>query len=582
MQEPAVSTAVSQPRPLAILAAAVDAALDATHRDEMLKHLGSEVRSAAGTVVSVSGQSVMAEFDMASEAFTCALLIQTRSTHIRSVRIGIASQEADGLNLQPAAVVILAQQLRAVAPAGGIALPSALHAELSGLLPLTATHMAQPILGELPEPVAVVTISAADCEDWGHRAAPLEKTTGSRPEGRLALAMVPFRVVNSQVVGFAEAATDDVIRLLGGSSRWIGITRVPVPAHWGAVDLRQVRQTCDARYILHGSAEQERGTLRLTVELNEAATGRVLWSDRFDNAQGDVGALRDMCAPRIAGAAATALIQRELERTESSPLGALSVQVIALRALARIMQPDRATFPAAGEWLRAALTRPGPEPGSVLYVLTIWHLMAIAQGWSEDPATDVKAAIALSERLDRNDPASLALLGYVQAVLHRDHMLAFVTLDRVIDQAPFCAAAWTMKAEVLVQMGEGEEAVFHAEQAEALPALGFDRAWRNSVTALAYYAAERYADATRWAKLAAMHHGGLSMTFRVLAASLVVLGQLDEARQAGQRVLGDRPRVPPRELAAPVDADGRCARTLRAAPAACGAAESVSCAICVL
>jgi TolB-like protein len=531
-----------QPRSLAILAATVDAALDAAHRDEVLKHLGGEIRSAAGTIVSVAGQSVMAEFDMASEAFTCALLIQTRGAHIRSVRIGVASEEVEGFHRQPAAVVILAQQLRAVAPAGGIALPSALYAELSALLPLTATHMAQPILGELPEPVAVVTISAADCEAWSQRAAPSEAGADSRSaDSRLALAMVPFRVVNSRVVGFADAATDDVIRLLGGSSRWIGITRVPVPAHWGAVDLRQVRQTCDARYILHGSAEQERGALRLTVELNEAATGRVLWSDRFDNAQGDVGALRDMCAPRIAGAAATALIQRELERTDSSPLGALSVHAIALRALARIMQPNRATFPAAGEWLRDALTRPGPAPGSVLYVLTIWHLMAIAQGWSEDPAAEVKAAIALSERLDRNDPASLALLGYVQAVLHRDHTLAFVTLDRVIDQAPFCAAAWTMKAEVLVQMGEGDEAVFHAEQAEALPALGFDRAWRNSVTALAYYAAERYADATRWAKLAAMHHGGLSMTFRVLAASLVVQGQLDEARQAGQRVLAIDP-----------------------------------------
>ncbi len=541
MQEPAFSTMASGRRPFAILAAGVDGALDPADRDEVLKHLGSEIRSAAGTIVSVAGQSLMAEFDVASEAFTCALRIQARTAHGRSVRVGIASDEAEVVVLQSGAVVILAQQLRAVAPAGGIALPSALYDQLSDVLPLPVTHMAQPILGELPEPIAVVTISAADCEAWSRRGDPPDTTAKSEREDRLTLAMVPFRVANSQVVGLADSATDDVIRLLGGSSRWIAVTRVPVPSNWGTVDLRQVRQTSDARYILHGSAEQERGTLRLTVELNEAATGRVLWSDRFDNAQGDAGALRDICAPRIAAAVATALVQRDLERTEPLPLGGLSVQAIALRALAKIIQPDRATFSTAGEWLRTALLRAGPPLGSVLYALTIWHLMAIGQGWSEDPAADSMAAIALSERLDRNDPASLALLGYVQAALQRDHTLACVTLDRVIDQAPFCASGWRMKARVLVQMGEGEEAVFHAEQAEALPGLGFDRAWRSSVTALAYYAAERYADAARWAKLAAVHHAGLSLTFRVLAASLVVLGQLDDAQQAARRVLAIDP-----------------------------------------
>jgi adenylate cyclase len=126
-------------------------------------------------------------------------------------------------------------------------------------------------------------------------------------------------------------------------------------------------------------------------------------------------------------------------------------------------------------------------------------------------------------------------------VVHRDHVVACVTLDRVIDQAPFCPMAWSMKARVLVQMGEGEDAVFHANQAEALPSMGFDCAWRSTVTALAHYAADGYADAVRWARVAAMHHPGLAQTFRVLAASLVVLGQLDEAQQAAARALAISP-----------------------------------------
>ncbi len=540
MQEPALTMATRGGRSFAILAAGVDSALDSADRDAVLQQLGGAIRATAGTIVSVSGQSLMAEFDTAQEAFACALHIQGNAAQASSIRIGMASDQSEAQAIAPGKVVILAQQLRAAAPAGGIALPTALYAELFDILPVPAIQMAQPIQRELAEPVAAMTISAADCIAWTRGGDPSEPTPSVRKDERMTLAVVPFRAATSQVSGFADAVTDDAIRVLGGASRWIGVTRAPMPTIWGAIDLRQVRQTCDARYILHGSAEQERAALRLTVELNEATTGRVLWSDRFDTASGDAGALRDICAPRIAGSATLALVQRDLERISTGSPGALSGNDIALRALAAIMQPERVGFAAAAQQLRQALQRPGPHH-SVYFVLVIWHLMALAQGWSEDPEADARAAVVAADRLDRNDPASLALLGYVQALVHRDHIVACVTLDRVIDQAPFCPTAWSMKARVLIQMGEGEEAVFHADQAESLPSMGFDRAWRSTVTALAYYAAERYADAARWARLAAMHHPGLTQTSRVLAASLVVLGQLDEARQAAARALAISP-----------------------------------------
>jgi adenylate cyclase len=90
-------------------------------------------------------------------------------------------------------------------------------------------------------------------------------------------------------------------------------------------------------------------------------------------------------------------------------------------------------------------------------------------------------------------------------------------------------------------MGQGEEAVFHAERAEAMPALGPDFAWRDHVLAVTYYVAGRYAEAARRARVSAMHHPGLAANARVLAASLAVLGRLDEAQQAADRVLGIDP-----------------------------------------
>jgi adenylate cyclase len=136
----------------------------------------------------------------------------------------------------------------------------------------------------------------------------------------------------------------------------------------------------------------------------------------------------------------------------------------------------------------------------------------------------------------------MALLAFMHSVRHRDHGLASAMLDRVIDIAPCCGLARSLKALTLSWLGEEQAATFHAEQAEAMPALGPERAWRDHVTALTHYVAGRYGDAARWARVSAMHHPGLAANARVLAASLAVLGRLDEAHQAAQQVLAIDPQ----------------------------------------
>ena len=146
-------------------------------------------------------------------------------------------------------------------------------------------------------------------------------------------------------------------------------------------------------------------------------------------------------------------------------------------------------------------------------------------------------------RLAEPDPdaAAEALLAWLHSALSRDHVLAASMLDRVLEVTPSCGIAWSLKALVLCRLGDGKNAVFHAEQAETLPALGPEAAWRDHVIAMACYVAGRYRDAARWAKLSARHHPGLAANARVLAASLSVQGRLEEARQAGETLLSIDP-----------------------------------------
>ena len=520
--------------------------------------LRSAIAQASGTIFAFAGHGLMAEFASATQALKCALGVQADAfgrmaglaEPIR-FRMAIHAGEilVDDRHLGGAAINVAAQ-LERIAPPGGIALSRLLHDHVRHAIPVMATSIGYPDLPDRPEMIEVVSISADACLAWAGNAMarePSQSDTGQSNHAtpnpfrdpRASLAVIPFRTLDA-TQAFADAATNDVIRALGTMATWLAVSRGRAISVHGPIDLQRVRQTSDARYILHGTVETARTMLRLTVELNEAETGRVLWSDRFDHVADEQTALRADAAARIARAIPPLILRHELDRTDLTPPDALTAHDLALQAFTLIMQPVRSNFFVAGEMLRQAELRAKPH-ASARFARVWWHLMAISQGWSFDPAADRKAAGQAAIGMDRNDPAAMALLAFMHSVLHQDHDLASTMLDRVIDTAPACGLAATLKALTLSWKGEAETAIYYAEQAEAMPVLGPERAWRDHVTALAYYLAGRYSDAARWARVSAMHYPGLAGNVRVLTASLAVLGRLDEAHQAAQQLLAIDP-----------------------------------------
>lgn len=162
-----------------------------------------------------------------------------------------------------------------------------------------------------------------------------------------------------------------------------------------------------------------------------------------------------------------------------------------------------------------------------------WHLIGINQGW----AGDLAAAAAVAAELDVDDPAAAALQAHVKSIVDGDHAAALASLDRVLEAAPRCAIAGCFRALALGWLGDAAAAAVHAERAAAMPALGPEQAWLDHVTALSHYLAGHYEDAVRWARRSAGHYPGLAANLRVLAASLAVLGRLDEAQKAAAQVL---------------------------------------------
>ncbi|MEA2739401.1 MAG: hypothetical protein QOH05_2708 [Acetobacteraceae bacterium] len=514
-----------------------------------LEYLRSGILQASGTLLAFAGDGMMAEFTSAAEALKCALRIQAASARRMTgvaepirFRMGVSlgdilagSRHIGGTAINQAA------RLERIAPSGGITLPGTLHDGLRRAVRVPAHPMDPPEIDDQADSAAVVAITQDACLAWIEDARTVRKSALSQPadDPRASLAIVPFRAAGARQA-FAGAATDGVIRILGGMATWLAISRMQAAAMHGPIDLPRIRQASGARYVLHGSVETERDMLRLSVELNETETGRVLWSDRFDHMLEHQDTLRDDAALRIARAIPPLLLQRELDRSSLAPRDGLTAHDLALRAFAAIMRPERDRFAAAAEMLRQADELPGPH-ASARYVRVWWHFMAISQGWCPDPAAEARIAAETASRMDRNDPAAMALLAFMHSVVYRDHAVASAMLDRVIDAAPFCGLAECLKGLTLSWLGEAQAAIFHAEQAGTMPTLGPERAWQDHVTAGAHYVAGRYGDAARWARVSAMHHPGLAANARVLAASLAVLGRLDEAHQAARQLLAIDP-----------------------------------------
>jgi adenylate cyclase len=553
--KPTAAEAPPERRLAAILAAGIDgyphlmqAGDEDAHRRaaQEIDRLCRAFRQFGGAIFPLPGDGLTAEFSSAIEALQCALRFQAESgrrmaSTEQPIRFRMAINAGEilvgGRHIGGAAID-LAARLEKVAPPGGIALPGSLHDQIRRAVPVPASPLGQPRLRGMPEALVIVAIAAETCLTWTSEQRPVRRASAVRPaaDPRAGLGILPFRADTATATPLADSVIDGVIRCLGGMATWVMVTRVPAVAIRAPIDLQRLRHTSDARYILHGSVETGRTMTRLTVELNEVETGRVLWSDRFTRPLTDSTVLVEEAPLRIACAVPPLLVQRELDRSAALDAGSTTAHDLALRAHTMILQPDRETFGSAATLLRHAELLAPPRT-SARYALVCWHLMAITQGWSADAAADTRAAAEAAAGLDPADAASMALLAHLQSVVHRDHAMACSMLDRVIDQAPFCALAWSLKALTLAQMGAGADAVFHAVRAADMPALGPDLAWRHHVTALACYVAERYAEAVRWARLSAMHCPGLAANARVLAASLAVLGRLDEAQQAADRVL---------------------------------------------
>ncbi len=147
------------------------------------------------------------------------------------------------------------------------------------------------------------------------------------------------------------------------------------------------------------------------------------------------------------------------------------------------------------------------------------------------------SAAQLAIRRDRNDAVALAIYGHIQSYLLRDYSVATDYLERAMAVGPSCALAWGYSSLTRGYLGDYATAIARAERAVRLSPLGPDAFWFEHFLSQAYYLSGRYEDAVAWARMSDAHNSANSSNLRCLIASLVALGEVNEASQVGRRLL---------------------------------------------
>jgi adenylate cyclase len=491
------------------------------------------VKAHEGRIIKTMGDGVLAAFESAVEALTCAVEFQRAMAERNAAltpaermifRIGVNAGDAviDGEDVF-GDTVTLAARLEASAPPGGVCLSARVRDDARGRTDFAFEDMGEHQLKNIDAPMRLfsIVIGAAN-EERGPMALP------DRP----SIAVLPFENMSGDAAHeyFADAITEDVISAL---SRWrwfFVIARNSSFAYKGrGVDVVRVGRELGVRYVLEGSVRRSGAHVRVVTQLIDAASGAHVWYDTFDRDLADLFALYDEITEHVVGAIEPAMLQNEGDRATRKSAGDLTAFDYFQRGMWHLNQVSKAGFEEAETLFRDAIRR---DPGLALGHVGLARLLygRVAYGWADDAEGDLQraeTAATTAIRLDARDAwAHFALSGTLLYLGRHDEALR--EAQRTLALNPNFAFGHFRLGQVLIYSGRAAEAAAPLERSIRLNPFDPQMGAMIGTLALAHYHAGDYELAAARASEAARQREGRAPL--VLAASLARLGRSEEAR----------------------------------------------------
>ena len=345
-----------------------------------------------------------------------------------------------------------------------------------------------------------------------------------------AVAVLPFSYPegDSSRLYFADGLTQDLISALGRfSSLTVMSWNAVLPYRASPAEPQRVARAFDVRYQIEGTVQQTNGRVRVLARLVDTR-GRVLWSERFDEAREDLFVLQEELTAQIARALGVRITAFEQQRVLAKRPSNLEAYDHVLRARPALRSPTRENIAEARVMLRRA-TELDAEYAAAWSALAETYYIAVVQGWTESPAQMLERAEECASRALAIDPSDVR--GHVELgrvyLFHGRYEEAKLAMERAIAINPNDADGLAGRGHVLMWRGDTDAAIEALEAAQGIdPDLSFSERF---ALALAYYLDGRYQTAIEQAEHN-LRRGDVSAgNHIVLAVSLAQLGRIDEA-----------------------------------------------------
>ncbi|MCG8617165.1 MAG: tetratricopeptide repeat protein [Desulfobacterales bacterium] len=346
---------------------------------------------------------------------------------------------------------------------------------------------------------------------------------------------------------FSDGLTEDIITALSKVSNMSVIARNSAFAYKGrSVRIKQIAEELGVRYVLEGGVQKAGEQIRITAQLVEAFTGRLLWAERYDRSLTDIFSLQDEITKEIITALQVKLTMGEDARLLGKGTQSLEAYLKTIKARELIAGGTREGNALARKLAGEAIAL-DPSYSEACRILGVTHFEDVVDGERRSG----NASLPLAEKyiqkaisLDESNGVAYAKLGFIHMMM-RQYDRAMEEGKTALELEPNSAYVLHAYGAILYFAGHHEAAIPFFERAMGLnpkPPVYYRHQYGAALRE-----ANRYEEAIAQAEKAIRQKPDDIASHSVLVSSYSLAGRIEKAREAAARILKIDPGFSPGE-----------------------------------
>lgn len=373
--------------------------------------------------------------------------------------------------------------------------------------------------------IAAMPAMVAPSESW--------REAAQQPARRSSVAVMPFRELRFEAgrSALGDALTHDVISRLARLRNLLVIARGSVFAvAEEGLDLRQIGGRLGVDYVTTGCLEPRGDTILVTVEIAEAASAHIVWTEQFEAHSSEPLAVLDEIGDGIVSSIAVEIENAERNRAILKHPDSLDAWEAYHRGLWHMYRFTVDENARAAEFFRLS-ARLDPTFSRAYAGLSFTHWQNAFQRWGHREAEARQALETAGQSLliDDHNPAARWSMGRA-LWLAGDNGGAVCELERSVQLSPNFALGHYSLAFVHSQAGDPAAAVAASDHSRLLSPCDPLLFGMLGARAIALVRLGSFDEAAEWGLKAAARPNAHVHILAIAAHCLALAGRIDEAR----------------------------------------------------